>query len=288
MTAADLAEAERISALSYHLVDQAQTPRSLPVPAPRSELRGESWRRRAAHLLATDPGGSWVAESDGAVVGFAISFQRELMWLLASFAVAPDAQGQGIGRQLLDAALHYGRGCLRGMFNSSADPAAVRRYRRAGFDLHPYFLASGSVDHRAVPDAIEQIRPGSMGDLALLDSVDRGTRGSAHGADHPLLADQFALLVVDRMSAQGYAYVDASGSPVVVAASDRATAATLLWGCLASAAPGGEVQVGHISAANQWALDVALDAGLRIDQNGFLAVRHMPPPAPYLPHGSLM
>lgn len=287
-TMGDLVAAERISARSYHLVDQAHTPRSRPVPAPREADRADCWQQRSAHLLSTDPNGCWVAEVDGEVVGFAISFQRELMWLLASYAVTPEAQGLGIGRQLLDAALHSGRGCLRGMFNCSADPAAVRRYRRAGFDLHPYFQATGVVDHGAVPDAIETIRPGSVADAALLDSIDRRTRGAGHGPDHAILAAEYTLLVVDRPTAQGYAYVDSSGSPAVVAAIERGTAATLLWGCLAAARPDAHVTVAHISAANQWALDVALDAGLTVEQQGYLAVRHLPPPAPYLPHGSLM
>ena len=37
-----------------------------------------------------------------------------LTWLLATYAVRPGLQGRGVGRQLLDAALPYGRGCLRG------------------------------------------------------------------------------------------------------------------------------------------------------------------------------
>ena len=42
--------------------------------------------------------------------------------------------------------MHHGRGCLRGMFAASADPGAVRRYRLAGFDLHPQMMLTGVVD----------------------------------------------------------------------------------------------------------------------------------------------
>jgi hypothetical protein len=48
------------------------------------------------------------------------------------------------------------------------------------------------------------------------------------------------------------------------------------------------VSVHHITAANQWALDVGLAARLAIYQNGYLCVRQMKPPAPYLHHGSLL
>lgn len=289
LRAEDLPAAERITAHAYHLVDQTLTARSLPVPALRSPERGTGWIARTTHLLATDPGGCWAAEASGELVGVVVSFRRELMWLLASYAVDPSAQGQGVGRQLLERALNYGSGCLRGMFNSSADPKAVRLYRTAGFDLHPTMSARGVVDRSAVPvDLIARVRDGRLGDRDLLDSLDRRCRGAAHGPDHEVLADQFRLVVAERASGSGYAYFDEAGSPVVVAASDRRTAAAVTWASLASGQPGAAVNIAHITAANQWALDVALAAGLAIGQTGYLALRHHKPPAPYIGHGSLM
>ena len=64
----------------------------------KPEWQVEIDRTRAA--LVTDPAGCWVAEVDGEVVGGAVSRVRELMWILASFAVRPDQQGRGIGAQL--------------------------------------------------------------------------------------------------------------------------------------------------------------------------------------------
>ena len=85
------------------------------------------------------------------MVGFATSLVRELMWILASYAVRPGLQGQGLGRGLLEAALHHGRGCLRGMLNASEDPQALRRYALAGFRLHPQMLLHGTVDRAVLP-----------------------------------------------------------------------------------------------------------------------------------------
>lgn len=287
MRSDDVPAAERLSAVSYHAVDEATVQRDWPAPELRSPERAAAWVLRTRHLLTTDPGGCWVAEHDGVMLGFAVSFTRELMWLLASYAVTPAAQGQGIGRMLLQAALQHGRGCLRGMLSASADPRAARRYRLAGFTLHPQMVGAGVVDRTAIP-LVERVREGSAGDIDLMDSVDRRTRGAAHGPDHAMLLAMYRLVVSDRRSGSGYAYVDESGSPVLVAATTRRTAADLMWECLASSPPGATVGVSHVTAANEWAVDVILEARLSLAQNGYLCLRHMKPPAPYLHHGSLL
>lgn len=287
MREADLEAMAEITATSYYEVDARTYQRAWPDPVRRPAARNGHWMHRTRQALVTDPGGCWTAEVDGRVIGGAVSRVRELMWILASFAVEPGHQGQGIGTQLMAAAMHHGRGCLRGMFSASADPGAVRRYRLAGFDLHPQMLLTGVVDRSAIP-VVERVREGTAGDVDLLDSVDRRTRGAAHLSDHELLLDQFRLLVTDHSTGSGYAYVDVDGAPCLLAATNRRTAAHLLWEALASSPPGQQVSVHHITAANQWALDVGLAARLAIYQNGYLCVRQMKPPAPYVHHGSLL
>ncbi|GAA1920812.1 hypothetical protein GCM10009797_13130 [Nocardioides hwasunensis] len=287
MREGDLEALADITATSYHEVDTRTHQRSWPDPVRRPAARHGHWIRRTGQALVTDPGGCWVAEVDGEVVGGAVSRVRELMWILASFAVRPEHQAQGIGTQLMAAALHHGRGCLRGMFAASADPGAVRRYRLAGFDLHPQMMVTGVVDRSALP-VVERVREGSASDVDLLDSIDRRTRGAAHLSDHELLLEQFRLAVVDHSTGSGYAYVDDDGAAVLLAATNRRTAASLMWEALASSAPGEQVSVHHVTAANQWALDVGLAARLAIYSHGYLCVRRMRPPAPYLHHGSLL
>ena len=46
--------------------------------------------------------------------------------------------------------------------------------------------------------------------------------------------------------------------------------------------------VGHVTGANQWVLDVGLAAGLRLGQEGYLGLRGMKPPAPYVHNGALL
>lgn len=287
MREGDLEAFGEITATSYYEVDTRTYQRAWPDPVRRPPGHNSAWVNRTRAALHTDAGGCWVAEVDGEVVGGAVSRVRELMWILASFAVRPEQQGQGIGTQLMAAAMHHGRSCLRAMFAASADPAAVRRYRLAGFDLHPQMLLSGVVARSAIP-VVERVREGSAGDVDLLNSVDRQTRGAAHLSDHELLLDQFRLVVSDHSTGSGYAYVDADGSPTLLAATNRRTAARLMWEALASSPPGAQLSVHHITAANAWALDVGLEARLAIYQNGYLCVRRMKPPAPYLHHGSLL
>ena len=287
MRVEDAAEAERLSGESYHALDVATRTVDQPPPSPRTPARAAAWQARTEHLLATDPGGSWVAERGSEMVGFATSFKRELMWILAAFAVRPGMQGWGVGRALLEPALDYGRGCLRGMLNASDDPKATRRYRAAGFTLHPQMYLRGVVDRSVLP-IVEHVREGTLGDVDLMDSIDRRTRGAAHGPDHAALQQALRLVIMDRPSGSGYAYVHTDGSPVLLAATDRRSASTLAWEALAASTPGQPAVIAHVTAANEWAVDVGMAARLDLHQRGYLAVRHMNPPTPYLPHGALL
>ena len=285
MRAEDAEAAEQLSSESFHQVDLRLARRGEPDPEPRSAERGAQWVARTRHFLATDPGGSWVAELDGRMVGFATSVNRELMWVLASYAVLPELQGRGIGRALLAAALHHGRGCLRGMLSASPDPRAIRRYRSAGFSLHPQMHLTGTVDRACIP-VVQKVREGSAADFELMDSIDRRVRGAAHGPDHAWLLATFRLVVSDSSTGSGYAFHAPDGMPALLAATNRRTATRLMWECLAASS--GPVLVPHVTAANEWALDVGLAARLELEQNGYLALRGMRPPSPYLHHGSVL
>jgi len=281
MTPDDVAEAERLS-------DEAFTPMAEPgMSTSRSPADQDAWRARAEHLLRTDPGGCWVAERDGTMAGFATSFRRDVTWFLATYAVRPDLQGAGLGRALLDAALTHARGCLRGMLSASRDPKAFRRYRHAGFTLHPQMFLTGRVDRSAIPIGVH-VRDGSESDFALMDSLDRQRRDAAHGPDHAVLFAQNRLVVIDQPSGSGYAYLAADGKPSVVCASSQKVATTLLWEAVASCPPDVDLTIPHVTAANEWAVDVGLAAGLAVHTAGYLALRGMNPPAPYVHHGALL
>jgi len=287
MTTADVPVVERLTDEAFHDLDVRTHRHGWPEPEHRPPDRAALWCERVAHLVGTDPRGCWVAEDTGGLLGAAVSMRRDLTWVLATYAVRPAVQGRGVGRPLLEAALAHGSGCLRSMVASSEDPSAVRRYRAAGLSLHPTMLLRGVVPRAALP-VVDRVREGSAGDVDLMDSVDRQVRGAAHGRDHEVLTRHFRLVVVDRPTGSGYAYLAPDGGPVLLAATNRRTAAPLLWETLAATSPDRPVEVAHVTAANEWALDVGLAAGLQVWTSGYLALRGMKPPAPYLHHGQLL
>ena len=282
MRTGDIGAAESLTGEAFHALDVATNRADWPVPQKRSARRRALWRDRCAHLLAHDEAGCWVAEDDEGLVGVATSLRRETMWILSSFAVRGGAQGQGIGARLLDAALTYSQGCVRGMIEASQDPRAVRRYHQAGFTIHPQMLMHGVVDRSSIP-VIEHVRDGSLADIDLMNSVGRLARGAAHLVDHEFMAEHFALRVVDDSTGSGYAYVPASRGTYLMAATNRRTATRLLWDALAAVPEGVQVTVDGLTGEQDWAIDVAMQARLSVYQRGYLALRFMKPPAPYVP-----
>jgi hypothetical protein len=243
------------------------------------------WLERTLHFVRHDRGGCWVAEDDHGMVGMATSFRRETLWCLATYAVLPGRQGQGVGRQLLAAAMSHGRACTRAMLSASSDSKAVRIYHQAGFALHPQMYLTGTVDRSAIP-VVDRVREGSAADIDLMDSLDRATRGAAHGIDHELMLRSWRLLVSDSSTGSGYAYLNERGHLALLAAGNRRTAARLLWAALADGPA--ETTIAHVTGANQWVLDVGFAARLQLEQEGYLGLRGMKPPTPYVHNGALL
>ncbi|MFW6205238.1 MAG: GNAT family N-acetyltransferase [Actinomycetota bacterium] len=274
MRASDVAAAER-------LTGRADGPSSHSAAAGRTPEQRERCTARLRYLLEVDGGGCWVADDGGSVVGVAAAARRDLLWVLSAYAVDPEYQGRGAGKALLEAAVGYGAGCLRGMICATPDPRAARRYRLAGFTLHPTMRLTGVVDREALP-IVDGVREGADGDLPLVDSVDRQVRGAAHRPDHLILRTDGPLLVCDLLTGSGYSYLDRTGVGLL-AATRRAVAQRLLWAALARSSPGTDVVVRGLTSDQEWALDVGLAAGLRVEHDSYLALRHMRPPAPYIP-----
>ena len=285
MTTTDVPAAERVSDESFFELDTRTRQASEPPPSRRSDVHRAAWIERTRHFVATDPGGCWVAEDESGIVGIATSFRRETLWCLATYAVLPGLQGQGIGKPLLGAAMTHGRACTRGMLSASADLKAARIYHQAGFELHPQMYFHGTVDRSTLP-VVEKVREGSASDIDLMDSLDRRARGAAHGPDHELLLSSFRLLVSDTSTGSGYAYLNERGQLALLAASNRRTATRLLWAALADGPE--QVTLHHITGPNQWVLDVGFAARLELHQEGYLGLRGMKPPAPYVHSGALL
>jgi GNAT superfamily N-acetyltransferase len=246
-------------------------------------------RRRIAHFLAHDPGGSWVAELDGAVVGVALALRRDRLWGLSLLAVLPAMQSQGIGRQLLDASLRYADGVELAVILSSDDPRAMRRYAVAGFDLFPQVSARGELRRDRLRAAGGRVRDGRASDVAMADAVDGDVRGAPRGPDHDLLSTTWQFFVVDDVDGRGYAYLRPDGEIETIAASDEDTATALLWRCLGAVSDAGaEASIWHVNGGQQWAVRVVVDAGLVLRPSGPVYWRGATPPPCYLPTGAFL
>ncbi|WP_035871467.1 GNAT family N-acetyltransferase [Kitasatospora cheerisanensis] len=285
-TAEDAEAVNRVSRAAFRDLDGRP-----PAEGPEPEDEHARIRRlaRSRHLAVTDPQGCWIAEQDGEPLGAALSLRREGVWVLALFVVLPSAQGQGVGRLLLERAAAYGRGCLRGLLCASPSAAAARRYRAAGFTLHPTMRLTGRVDRERLLDPGDvPVHRGNASHLHLLDSVDRRLRGAAHGPDHGFMLAHFEeLLVADTLAGTGYCYRD-GGTVQLVAATSKRIAARLLREALARVPADTDADVSFLTAEQEWAVDVGLDLGLSLSTRGYLGVRGMRPPAPYVPNGGYL
>ena len=235
--------------------------------------------QRVLHLQSTDPESCWVAEQDGRVVGCGLALVREGMWFLSLLMVDPSLQSQGVGRQLLDATLQTATD--RSWILATTAPAALRRYRRAGFDLVPCLSAKGTVDRSLLPaTAVRESTWAEHGEL--VDAVTRQLRGAGMAPDLPYCERVGYRLFV---AADGFAIVRPMGL-VSLGALDPAVAQELLWTVFAECDQ--PVEVDWLSHDQQWAVDTCLDARLPLNKGeGHVFLRGQPPMSPYLPGGAL-
>src|SRR3954449_10510496 len=264
----DATAVHELSARAFaDLAERFHEPPPPPPHAPRSLVRFQ-------HLVERDPGGAWVAEHDGDVVGAAIAIDRDGLWGLSLLVVDPAHQSRGLGRALLARALAHGDGGRRGaVILASSDSRALRAYSRAGFTAHPCMFARGSPRPAPWPAAV---REGGPADRELVERVDRAVRGAPHGDDldamlraETLLRPESRLLVVPE---RGYAVV-AGGRVRLLAALDDEAAADLLRAAIIETPAGEEASVEWITALQAWAVAPVLDAGLALRVEGAVFVR---------------
>lgn len=270
---------------AYHSLRNAGLAYGWETPELDDAVR-ERGQRRIRHAAQHDPEGAFVADRGGQIVGVSLATRRGPLWFLSLLAVATEVQSQGVGRRLLDASLATFDKV--GMLCASSDPKALRRYRRAGFDLVPAYVAEGTVDRSLLPTS-KGVREGSYDDdRDFVESIASAQRGAPHGPD----LDYFAqlgnrLFVTDSARGRGYVVTGPYGVSVLGATTPEAAAA-VLWTALAEATK--PVELLWLSRDQQWAIDVALDARLAVRPGGSRCVREqdphrLGPMSPYLPSG---
>jgi ribosomal protein S18 acetylase RimI-like enzyme len=264
--------------------------------AAESERPGATrrWQDRLAHSLQTDPDGSFVAIADGLVIGVGQAIVRESLWVLSLLAVAPGTQSAGAGRALIAATFGYrGPGAsagdpsqppTHGLIVASNDPRALRIYSSSGFELHPTLKAEGEVRTERLPAPDPEVREVGADALGRFENLVREVRGAAWTPELKVeLAHGGQLLALgDR----GVAMLSAGRGIWGLAARDEEAAKALLIAGLHRSAGQAQARVGWLTADQQWAIPLLIDAGLPLCAEGCLCVRGRPGTLhPFVPSG---
>jgi len=259
------------------------------MPVTGNSIQDERRRQdRTRHFLGTDPGGSWVAEEGGTVIGMSQSFVREDYWMLSQLGTVPGRQGHGVGRELLRLALSHGDPDSPGTIQCSRDPKAMALYTSFGFVLHPVVAAWGAMRPGTMerPAEVRRYEPDEVTtqELDVVTAIDREVRGAARTVDVIFMLAQPGnrlLLQADR----GYA-VARDERIVTLGARDEESASLVLRTMLAEAPAGETIEINWLTSAQQWAIRVVVEAGIELQPYGPVMVRGMDgPPSPYIPSG---
>ena len=259
----------------------------LPITA--TSIQNERRRQnRTRHFLGTDPGGSWVADDEGTIVGMSQATVREGYWLLSQLGTIPGRQGRGLGRELLRLALSHGDPESPGTIQCSRDPKAMALYSNFGFSLHPVVAAWGHLRPGAVtrPPDVTRFEADQVTEsqLDVVTAIDRQVRGSARTIDVEMMLSEEG----NRLLLHGdQAYAVAKDERIVtLGARTEESAALVLRTMLAESPEGETIEVNWLTSAQQWAIRVLTQAGIELQPYGPVMVRGMSgPPTPYIPSG---
>jgi len=235
-------------------------------PAVR-EQSWAAWRSLFEHLDATVDL-AWVAEDDaGEVAGYARSIKRDGVRELTEFFVRPQAQGKGIGRELLRQAFPA-EGARHRTIVATLELRALGRYLQTGLSARCLVLWVGAAprandvpsDLRAVPIA------GSDEDLAALDAIDRRLLGHTRRVDLEwiIAGGREGFLFHRGAEAVAYGFVGERSGPV--ACLDPGDTPAVLGYLESRAAERGQAELGFwLPSVNREAVDYLLGRGFRID-----------------------
>ncbi|MHB8513885.1 MAG: GNAT family N-acetyltransferase [Dehalococcoidia bacterium] len=184
------------------------------------------------HLLRTDPAGSWVAELNEVVVGYAQGYVRGEIWYLSQFFVLPEAQSFGVGGELLVRAQAYGRASGARVVSVTASTSQVAHglYMRQGmYAVGVGYRLSGPVAPlRSLPEPGDnQKRVVDCGGWQdTIAGLDREVWGAERRQEHALFLaggfaereTSFALTSDGTLLGYGYAMDDGHIGPLAARA----------------------------------------------------------------------
>ena len=223
-----------------------------------------------AHLGETDPQRTVIASEAGADIAFATAYVRGGLWFLSFLFVRPAAQGQGVGRRLVERLLPREWGGMElATMVESFQPASTMLY--ASFGIAPRvprypFKGVKRLDvFPPLPDGVRCAEADGSHEEAV-GKLDRELLGYARPQDHAMWrrgsqAARMYLGEADELLGYGYLGSDGFVSPVA-ARSEVLTAAIL--GDLLSVLVDPMSAVTAIAGSSAVLLEIALQAGMRV------------------------
>jgi ribosomal protein S18 acetylase RimI-like enzyme len=225
--------------------------------------------------LKDDPEGLWVAEVDGDIVGFALSWVCGDLWFLAELFVAPGQQGRGIGNELLARTFEHARkagatnkSLITFTFNVVSQGLYIRHGLLPRLPIYVCSVTRDAMASRLQGDKLDSAPiEATAAHLEALTRLDVSTLGISREKHHRYLLNDRTMkgvLLYDRGDCIGYAYVSATGhvGPLAVAQANSMGAAFRT--ALDLAASNGAAQVSAFLPGVSEALGTAIQNGMRI------------------------
>lgn len=225
------------------------------------------------HLLATDPGSSFVADDRGRVVAFGVVMVREGDAFLSFLFVLPPWQGRGLGRAIVSACLDGAGTTVRLATCAEADqPVSTGLYASLGLTPRELvYLLRGTLDEEALPRLPAAVLARPIGAEALspsgaISELDLRLLGYRRAHDHAFWAagGRLGWLFEGDAGPLGYGYAHPSGRIGPVAAEDPGWLPAML-GHLVRSVPVLEGRQAVVPGVATTALLPLLSAGLRLD-----------------------
>ncbi len=183
--------------------------------------------------LRDDPGGLWVAEEDGSILGFAWSWVCGELWFLAQLFAAPGQQGRGIGNELLSRTLAHAKqsgATQRALITFTFNTVAQGLYLKNGLlPRCPVYMFSVPRERLRGRVAGPQFDHARLADTALhlreLASIDAQALGTSREKHHRYLlkdGSTRAFGLYEGGDCVGYVYISPEGhiGPLAVARAD--------------------------------------------------------------------
>ena len=252
----------------------------------------DSWLLQPlGYFLRTDPSGSLIAETEGHPVAFGSSVTRDRFWCLSFLFVRPEAQGQGVGRRLLEELIPRNNDMVCTAEVEGFQSVATALYAQTGMSpcAVRYFLTGpGRTDQEAVQQHRFTRVALSTDDLPDVNHLDAQLLGFTRAEDHRWWLSAMSGHAFRHDGALvGYAYVD-DGWIAPALAVDEATVGAMIANLVADTRIPSEMRTSIFGTSGALFREL-LGAGWRIEESNYSFIflsNAGPLPPSYITHAA--